>query len=630
MDSLKNELSKATNDSVRYNLAYDIVMSAINTNYEEALKYAKIEYEIASKYPKKYDLAECYQHLAYACSYLGKNDSAIYYAKKGLDIPKSYADKISSSLCNILAGVYFDIGDYQKSNELYLQSVEISDSLGDTNYLIKTYSQMASMYIEMGYFSKAEDYLNRSVEYFKRIDDKKSLLALYNNIGNLYSYQKKYKKALTYFNQCLDISRQIGHIMGEAYSLSNIGETYQRLDDFESALKFLLLGKKIFTENKLFFGQAGIKSSIGATYLKMGELDKAHQYLIEALKYAEEQKLKRYTKAIYQELSTLFEKWGNHKKSLEYYKLFAEIKDSIYNEEKSKQIADMRIKYESEKIEEELQTVKDQRELQDLRIQQQENEIKNQRYYTVAILIAAFVLIIIALLIFINYRLKQKTKYTELTKKHLELSLRFLRSQMNPHFIFNALSSIQGLILERKISSANTYLGKFAILMRGLLENSSSKYILLSEELKNLELYLELEQMRYDNKFDFDIKIDKKLDIDEVSVPPMLLQPFLENSIKHGIANLNNQGRISINIDKKEDVINCTIIDNGVGRNATNKRTEEKEHKSMGIQLVRERLLNYKKENHIAYSIDFEDLTEKDVRTSGTKVIIKIPFEATY
>ncbi len=214
--------------------------------------------------------------------------------------------------------------------------------------------------------------------------------------------------------------------------------------------------------------------------------------------------------------------------------------------------------------------------------------------------------------------------YRSISKKeklYIENELKALRAQMNPHFIFNALNAIQDFTLQNDKPKANYYLVQFAKLMRGLLENSRKSIISLQQELQFLELYLEIEMVRFENKFAYTITIDNQIEPDLSYIPSMILQPFVENAINHGLAPAPNGGILKLTIEKHGDSIKCIIEDNGVGR--SHKKTST--HESTGILTTesRLRLLNQPGTN----SITVTDLTDTQGNPAGTKVElwIKLP-----
>lgn len=208
------------------------------------------------------------------------------------------------------------------------------------------------------------------------------------------------------------------------------------------------------------------------------------------------------------------------------------------------------------------------------------------------------------------------------------LKLTALRSQMNPHFIFNALNSIKHYIINNEPKNAAHYLTKFSKLIRKILEASDIKEIALNEELETTQLYVTIENIRFSNEINFKINIDKKINISTIKVPPLILQPFLENAIWHGLSSKKNNKKILISIIKfDKNHLQISIEDNGIGRKAAAIIKAEKtiNRKSVGINLTKERLTNFVKNYTNKFSIVYKDLEDKNKKATGTKVIIKIP-----
>ncbi|NND87643.1 MAG: histidine kinase [Flavobacteriaceae bacterium] len=204
--------------------------------------------------------------------------------------------------------------------------------------------------------------------------------------------------------------------------------------------------------------------------------------------------------------------------------------------------------------------------------------------------------------------------------KLAELESESLRAQMNPHFVFNALNSIQSFIAVGETMRSEVYLSKFSNLLRKTLQNSRQKTIPLAQELENVEIYLELEKMRFEDKLKYTLEIDPALETELIHVPPMLLQPFIENAIVHGLAPKPSGGTITIKIDTiSEELIRYTIQDDGVGR----KNTSTAEHVSLGTDIVRQRLSLYHEIGKNA--LIYDDLVDERGEATGTKVELKVP-----
>ncbi len=252
--------------------------------------------------------------------------------------------------------------------------------------------------------------------------------------------------------------------------------------------------------------------------------------------------------------------------------------------------------------------------------------------------VLSMVLLIVILIILyyknvLKKRDKQKNKELEKLAQERELvflKLENLRSQMNPHFIFNALNSIQEYIILNKKNLASDYLGKFADLIRTYLHHSNKGVISLQDEIDCLEMYLELEELRFEDKLIYSIQIDKEVDSEAISIPTMLIQPYVENALKHGLLHKKDNRKLHIRLtaSPQNDTVICTIEDNGVGREKALaiKQKKDKIHKSFGTQATQDRLdlLNHGKEKQIGVSI--EDLHNQTTQEpNGTKVIITIP-----
>lgn len=237
----------------------------------------------------------------------------------------------------------------------------------------------------------------------------------------------------------------------------------------------------------------------------------------------------------------------------------------------------------------------------------------------VILLLAALMLVIV------RYRLKMRERDNELNRNLLTLKLKALRAQMNPHFTFNVMNSIQHFILNKDEESAHRYLSKFSRLIRTILNNSEADTVPLAEELKALELYLELETMRFDHSFAYHIEIDETIDRQRVLVPSMLMQPYVENAILHGILPLEGGGKIAISIHRRESLLECVIEDNGVGRVKAAETKRHKEYKSFGTSITKERLTAINALHNSFMSETIIDLFDGEGRSTGTRVVIYIP-----
>jgi len=215
-------------------------------------------------------------------------------------------------------------------------------------------------------------------------------------------------------------------------------------------------------------------------------------------------------------------------------------------------------------------------------------------------------------------------------KELTELKMTSLRNQMNPHFIFNSLNSIKLYIINNEKENAVYYLNKFSKLIRKILSTTREKEITLAEEIETMELYLKIENIRFNNEIEFTFDIDKTLNVNTIKVPGLFLQPFLENALWHGLSLKKGQKKLTVNIkNDKSNYVNIRLTDNGIGRERSDQINKQKMLKknSIGIKLTQERLKNFFKDYQQRYSLDFKDLYEENGEAKGTEVILKLPLK---
>ncbi len=237
-------------------------------------------------------------------------------------------------------------------------------------------------------------------------------------------------------------------------------------------------------------------------------------------------------------------------------------------------------------------------------------------------------LIILAILSIISIFWWSRLKSMQLSLFNSELNQKLLRLQMNPHFIFNSLFAIQNFIYSNQPNLAGNYLSDFAYLIRLILDNSRKENISFEKELETIELYLKLQKLRFEDKFDYSIEIDSELQNGDYLIPPMLAQPFLENAIEHGLKNLDKKGYLNIKYQLSGGIIRFIVIDNGIGLTASRQQKEEAEqkHESLAISICTKRLeiLRKKKGGKITFTL--EEIKNADGSVAGTKVAFNIPY----
>ena len=198
---------------------------------------------------------------------------------------------------------------------------------------------------------------------------------------------------------------------------------------------------------------------------------------------------------------------------------------------------------------------------------------------------------------------------------------------MNPHFLFNCLNSIDHYIIKNETRKASEYLNSFSRLIRLILQNSRSNYVNLNDELETLTLYMEMESLRFNHRFDFEVQTEPGLALSEIEIPPMLIQPFIENAIWHGLMHKSGKGKVTLRVSKDNDLLKCTIQDDGIGRaKATElKKRSSSGKKSMGMNITQDRIQTINKIYETNTSVNIIDMMDENGMAAGTKVELRIP-----
>ena len=348
--------------------------------------------------------------------------------------------------------------------------------------------------------------------------------------------------------------------------------------------------------------------------MKQGDFKKAEAKLQESLQIAREHNLPRFVARSYSLLSELADEQGDYKNALTYFRNAEDFEEMVTNDLNLSYVNDVIIRYDTEKKNNEIEVLAKENEIVKLKLRRNQNTL----------LISALLLALFTLILYILYRQYQLKS----EKKMLTLEQSMLRSQMNPHFLFNSLNSIKLYIINNEKKNAVHYLNKFSKLVRKILEASSLKEIPLAEELETVELYMNIENIRFSNEINFSIEVADGIDPHLIKIPSLILQPFLENALWHGLSSKEGDKSILLKVSAtQEGFINISISDNGVGREAAERLKASKvlKRKSVGIDITKERLANFSKDYQNSFDVNIIDLKDDEGRATGTTVILSIP-----
>ncbi len=537
----------------------------------------------------------------------GAPDKSLEQYKKAIQIDEKTGNKkgLSAILIN-LANLYKQKGNYTLALESYNKSLEIKKQLGDEYGVASNLNNIGTLYQEMEKNKEALAYYQKALPIFEKLNITKSVLGCLSNMGIILMYEKN-PKALTLFKKALRMSNEAKDPANSASFLANIGGYYYLNKNYDSALEYYEKASKIQR-------QSGAKRELSFSYLNMGrtyydkkEYDKALEIAQKGNQLAKELKLLNFQTDFSLLLSDIYYKLKEYKLAYENRQTHKELSDSIYKKENIDKLAQIKYKYAYKDT---LNSAKKNVSFLKKTVQ----TIDAQRKW----LIMGFICLLI-LLGFVMVLLK--IRKVRMQNQQLLLEQKLLITQMNPHFIFNSIQNIQGLIYDEKNTQAVDYLDKFSALTRQILENSTQNYIALSEEIEMIENYLVIQQLLYSNKFDFTITIEDEIDTESIFLPPMLTQPFIENAIKHGLGNIAENGKVDIHFFLKDSKLFFEVSDNGKGFDNTKKTTN---HKSLAMTITKERLIGYtKNQDFIVHTDNIKDAGENVV---GAKVSFEIPY----
>ncbi len=511
-----------------------------------------------------------------------------------------------------LGSIYIFKSNYNLATDYSLQCLEYFERQKDYKAIAGMYLNLTYIQVEQKDLKKVEEYANLSYEYaiLAKCDEyiSKSLL----NIGEMYFLKSEYYESINHYRQSLNIAEKINYNDFKVTIFLNIGAAYTELNQLDSALIYAekVVNYKNYNDASIFILPKGCLL-LSEIYELKKDYKRAKNYAYKALKHSDSAQVYQFSAMAYDYLSRIYAKSGDYKTAFKYKEIYTKIHDSIFTEEKYKIQNDLEAVYENSKK---------QKTIDELSKENEIRELKNQRTVFIVYLLIFFILIAILTAILLFRQNKNKAKH-----ESIELEQKLLRTQMNPHFIFNSISSIQDFILNNNPIEASSYLSDFAKLMRSILTNSSDNFIPLTNEVETVEHYLKLQHLRMSDKFDYKIIVSELIDKEGYKVPPMLMQPFIENSIIHGIMKKDDgKGLITVSYSLKSNYLVLETQDNGIGRHRSKEHNSSNhQSKAVDITIQRINLLSKKYKQNITFEII--DLKDTDNNPSGTLVRFMLP-----
>ena len=655
-------LKKMNNDSLGMASTYESMSSSFQKlkQYREAISYQVLasEYraEVLNPYilkvkqliPKADDglgLTRLYYRFGLYLSRKGKQKQGLDYFIQALKLARSMKyDKAIATIANDLAGEYWDLGKKRLSTLFYKESLAAATRINDSNRMAAVHLNLGDNYKEAGelekgmeqliialkikeaiadssrlsfYYIKAAEIAKESLNWKKwdeyiykayAVKDMENCAIpmdkaiIYENLGSIAKRKEHFSQASLYYDTLMNISCRINYINGIKAALNGHADIYRKLGQPEKALRLLIEAEKYTTENP--FNHISSRNAKAELYIQTKKYNKALKLLQENISNPA---LENYADKKLSTLQMLYEvntKLENYKEAFRWNDSLRNFENFLRDKDVRTKIAELETKYQTEKNKNTISILK------------AKNKFYNQQI-RISVLLIIGLIIVIVFGVFLARMNKLKAEFRE-----NKLRQQLLRSQMNPHFIFNALASIQQMIQNRKTKIASFYLDKFASITRLVLEYSKEESIPLEKELEILQSYIELEKLRSGDHFEFKINFAKDLETEFIRIPPMAIQPFVENAIKHGLRKREEAGILQLSFKDKGDVLEVIIEDNGIGINNLVKH-DSKQHRSMAMEIFEMRRTLMQKRYKRKLTIRFTDLSSEG--KTGTRVRINLP-----
>ncbi|HUV01243.1 MAG TPA: histidine kinase [Bacteroidales bacterium] len=542
--------------------------------------------------------------------------SAAEEAQKAMKKAESSGEKFILAKTMIFMGnYYFQMGLFPEGMNYFEKSIELSKREKLRGIIPTSYDGESKIYRKVGDLKGYRQSLQMMIDAAFAENDTSHLEAGFSRLGTSFTDEKDryFRQADSLLRRSLEISLIKKDTGVTAFSLANIGWNFYLEKMYDSSLYNYNRSLKYSIPANLNSASANSLGNIGTIYRDLGKPEAAISFYEKGIEQAKEVNDWYDLYWIYMDMSKLYLSIKDTSNAYKSYVLYKKFWDAYISKENTQGLTDTRLRYEFENHNKEV-------ELLSLRL-------KNQRILNYGF--SGFIVLglAIGLLLFRGSKLKAKRRISEMNHKISEITQANLRQQMNPHFIFNTLNSIQYYMYQHDKLATNNYLTKFSNLMRKILDNSQHTSIPLNDEITALNLYLELESIRFKDKFDYEIKVDEEIDPLLYKIPTMLIQPYVENSICHGLMPREGKGSVRIDIKLEKDFLLCTIEDNGIGRNAARERNLKREtnHNSLGTQITTSRLDLVNALYGTSLKTVYTDLKNENGESAGTRVEIHIP-----
>lgn len=613
IDSLIAVGKTAAHDSDRVHAYNRLAQIYSSVDLKKALAYNRQAMELAQKNNMKAALADVYNTSGILYSEQGKTKEAFFCFNTAIGLSGELGNKADMAQSYInAASCHFSLGEYDKALEMNIRGLALFEEANDIQGALDTYVNIANIYASKKDYELAKMYYKKARKGYQKRKDKVGEAAVVANLAGIYKMLQQSDSAQMYFEEVVHLCENENMPYYLAVAWEGLGTIYGQKKEFAKAHQYLNNAYAIYQQIGVVYRCNTVLANQSEVAYSEKKYQESVTYALRALDMALELNEPDLQKGAYSLLHNSYAAMGNYEKAYDYHLKFVTLRDSLFTEDNQLHLNELRTQFETEEKEKENEILANINQIQNL-------ELNRNRYYVGGLIALLLGGALVTWLLIRQYRLRSK-------QKAIQLEQRLLRSQMNPHFIFNSLNSIQSFIYEHQPKEAGIYLSKFAKLMRLILESSAKEYIPLEKETEILEYYLNLQKLRLHNRFDYQIEVDEALYEEDVHVPPMITQPFIENAVEHGLKHIEGKGHILVRFSLENQSVKIEIRDNGIGIDQAGQRKEHSNnHKSMAMAITKERLLFLNKSKKQSLLFEVTDLARNNLGETGTHIIFTIP-----
>lgn len=576
------------------------------------------------------------------------NEKLRTFSESLIECAVSHNNKeIHMEALSVLGVTYLRDNDYLKALEVFRKNQQMAMDTEDEETQAKVLVNLASTYTKLDSTQKAMELLLKSAKLFEAQADSTMLMYVYNNVAILFGKIREREEQLHYCKKAFDagggvikdhltltlaanlavnllnsgkadssialaeralvVSRELSNAKTTTQLLTHLANAYNTKEAYQKSL--VCIEEVMQYEGKIKHNHtfAQLYTYRGIAFLKTGKVKEAIESLEMALEYAEDEKSLQRRELAYKHLQAAHAQNGDYQKAYELLNLYKKASDSLSSETNVQILNELETKYETEKKEQQLREMQQEQEITELKLRQRN--------------ITVIVVLILAVLVAAGIFFVSRQRLLKEQQQALENKLLSLRVQLNPHFIFNALTAVQNYMLSGKdLRQATRYLSNFAKVMRAFLEYNQEDQISLDKELYALGLYVGIQELRFSNGFEFNVETDQEIIPEETLVPPMIMQPLIENAIEHGIRD-KEDGVITLSYQLGGDSLIMRLTDNGIGRTKAAQNPKAKDKTSLATKITNERISLLNRKQKGSYSFEIKDANPDGTGTEATFII---------